>query len=99
MIDRSFLSWPFFEERHRSLAAQIEDWCKATIHDSEASDPDYACRALVQELGRAGFLKLCVGDGLNRVRERAEAEPGCTQLRERNSNFRVWRKPFDPLHD
>jgi acyl-CoA dehydrogenase len=57
------LSWPFFEERHRALAAQLEDWCDATIHDSEPSDPDAACRALVNEFGRAGFLKLCVGDG------------------------------------
>ena len=59
MID---LSWPFFEERHRVLAKELEDWCDATIHDAEASDPDAACRALVREYGRAGFLKLCVAD-------------------------------------
>jgi acyl-CoA dehydrogenase len=56
------LSWPFFEERHRVLAKELEDWCDATIHDAEASDPDAACRALVREYGRAGFLKLCVAD-------------------------------------
>jgi len=64
--DCSFLSWPFFEPRHRKLAEDLEAWCEATIHDAEASDPDYACRALVQELGRAGFLKLCVSDGESR---------------------------------
>lgn len=66
MADRSFLAWPFFEERHRALAAELEDWCEEVIHDAEAADPDEACRSLVHELGRAGFLKLCVGDGENR---------------------------------
>ena len=66
MSDNGFLSWPFFEARHRLLSAELENWCKETIHDAEASDPDYACRALVQELGRAGFLKLCVSDGDSR---------------------------------
>ena len=66
MSDRAFLSWPFFEERHRSLATRLEDWCQEWIHDAEPSDADAACRALVQEYGRAGFLKLAVSDGDNR---------------------------------
>jgi acyl-CoA dehydrogenase len=57
------LSWPFFEERHRELAKDLEKWCETTIHDAEPSDADYACRATVAELGKAGFLKLCVGEG------------------------------------
>jgi acyl-CoA dehydrogenase len=60
------LSWPFFEERHRALAAELEQWSEATIHDAEPADADAACRALVAEYGRAGFLKLCVGDGDDR---------------------------------
>jgi acyl-CoA dehydrogenase len=63
MADKTFLSWPFFEERHRELAAKLEGWCQATIHDAEPSDPDHACRATVAELGKAGFLKLAVSDG------------------------------------
>src|SRR4051794_14017585 len=66
MSDRSFLSWPFFEERHRELAARLEAWCDEWIHDAHLSDPDAACRALVKEYGRAGFLKLCVSDGKTR---------------------------------
>jgi acyl-CoA dehydrogenase len=54
------LSWPFFEERHRELAAKLEDWCDEWIHDAHPSDPDAACRALVSEFGTAGFLKLAV---------------------------------------
>src|SRR3954454_15547400 len=66
MADRSFLSWPFFEEPHRELAVRLEAWCDEWIHDAEASDPDAACRALVAELGSAGILKLCVADGKRR---------------------------------
>ena len=55
-----WLDWPFFEPRHRELARDLESWCRATIHDAHPSDPDAACRALVSELGKAGFLKLCV---------------------------------------
>ena len=66
MADKSFLAWPFFDERHRELATKLEDWCEATIHDAPAADEDAACRATVAELGKAGFLKLCVGDGDDR---------------------------------
>jgi len=60
------LAWPFFEARHRKLAADLQAWCEDVIHDAEACDHDEACRSLVEELGRAGFLKLCVSDGENR---------------------------------
>jgi acyl-CoA dehydrogenase len=58
-----WLDWPFFEPRHRELAERLEQWCRDTIHDAHPADADLACRALVSELGRAGFLKLCVADG------------------------------------
>jgi acyl-CoA dehydrogenase len=66
MADRTFLSWPFFEERHRKLAAEVEDWCDEWLADVHPSDPDAVCRTLVAEFGRAGFLKLCVSDGKTR---------------------------------
>jgi acyl-CoA dehydrogenase len=56
MPDRSFLDWPFFEERHRALAAAIEAWCLSNLpvaHD----DVDAACRELVAKLGRDGWLE------------------------------------------
>lgn len=55
MADRSFLDWPFFEDRHRHFADRLEDWCSANLpvaHD----DVDAACRALVAMLGDAGWL-------------------------------------------
>jgi acyl-CoA dehydrogenase len=60
------LSWPFFEDRHRRLAAELYKWCDEWIHDAHPADPDAACRALATELGRAGFLKLAVADGKHR---------------------------------
>src|SRR3954468_6624888 len=63
MPDRSFLSWPFFEARHRELADDLQDWCADNLTGRYAEDLDSECRALVRELGAAGFLKLCVADG------------------------------------
>ncbi|WP_027052573.1 acyl-CoA dehydrogenase family protein [Mesorhizobium erdmanii] len=56
MPDRSFLSWPFLEDRHRELAERLEAWC-ATNLPVDHHDVDSACRALVQKLGRDGWLK------------------------------------------
>jgi acyl-CoA dehydrogenase len=60
------LAWPFFEERHRELARDVQDWCAANLTDRYADDLDSECRSLVRELGAAGFLKLCVSDGNHR---------------------------------
>ena len=64
MTDRSFLSWPFFEARHRQLADKLKRWCAAMPRES--GNLDASCRTLVEELGSAGFLKLCVADGKKR---------------------------------
>ena len=56
MADRSYLNWPFFEERHRDWAAALEDWCALNLPVDHA-DVDAACRALVSDMGRAGWLK------------------------------------------
>jgi len=54
--DRSFLGWPFFEDRHRDLAARLEAWCEANLPVAHG-DVDDACRALVGQLGRDGWLQ------------------------------------------
>src|SRR5947207_6800132 len=66
MGDRSFLSWPFFEARHRELADDLQDWCADNLTGRYAEDLDDECRALVRELGAGGFLKLCVANGKRR---------------------------------
>ena len=55
MVDRSFLDWPFFEARHRELAASLEDWCAANLPVNH-EDVDAACVGLVRKLGEAGWL-------------------------------------------
>lgn len=55
MADRSFLDWPFFEDRHRDLAARLETWCAANL-PVDHGDIDQACRDLVARLGRDGWL-------------------------------------------
>src|ERR1700691_1625757 len=55
MADKSFLTWPFFTDRHRALAASLEQWCAANL-PADHSDVDAACRELVQKLGRDGWL-------------------------------------------
>jgi acyl-CoA dehydrogenase len=56
MTDQSFLEWPFFEERHRVLAAALEAWCVVNL-PVEHRDVDAACRSLVALLGEAGWLR------------------------------------------
>jgi acyl-CoA dehydrogenase len=56
MPDRSFLSWPFFEDRHRDLAGRLDDWATANLGHGEHGDVDAACRGLVRALGDAGWL-------------------------------------------
>jgi acyl-CoA dehydrogenase len=61
MADSSFLDWPFFEERHRRLARDLEAWASAHLVASHDANIDEACRKLVRELGCAGWLKYAIG--------------------------------------
>ena len=56
MSDRTFLDWPFFEARHRDLAAALEAWCAAHL-PVDHGDVDAACRGLVRLLGEGGWLR------------------------------------------
>ncbi len=62
MSDTEFLSWPFFEDSHRQLSRELETWADSALADLELQhdDVDAACRTLVGELGRAGFLRNAV---------------------------------------
>ena len=56
MSDQTFLCWPFFEDRHRALAAALEAWCTANL-PVDHHDTDAACRHLVAMLGKGGWLR------------------------------------------
>ncbi len=57
MADISYLDWPFFEDRHRALARELDAWAKENIADDHGTDVDRQCRALVHALGGAGWLR------------------------------------------
>ncbi len=72
MADSSFLDWPFFDDAHRQLAAQLRQWSAQHIaplgHPASDTDSiDSHCRRLVRMLGAAGWLRYCVpgNDGGN----------------------------------
>ncbi|HYG85073.1 MAG TPA: acyl-CoA dehydrogenase family protein [Azospirillum sp.] len=63
MPDRTFLSWPFFDDSHRVLASELDAWAANAVtpleHDAEL-DVDGTCRVLVRLLGEAGWLRHAV---------------------------------------
>ena len=61
MSDKSYLDWPFFDAKHRQLAADLERWASDNISDEHHGDTDAACRDFVARLGAAGWLRYAVG--------------------------------------
>ncbi|ANH66703.1 acyl-CoA dehydrogenase family protein [Mitsuaria sp. 7] len=60
------LDWPFFEDRHRALASELDGWCARNLaHGSvDHEDVDTSCKSLVKALGAGGWLKHAVaGEG------------------------------------
>jgi acyl-CoA dehydrogenase len=64
MPDRSFLAWPFFEDRHRELAENLDAWCAKNLPVAH-SDVDATCRELVAKLGKDGWLMPTAVDAEN----------------------------------
>jgi acyl-CoA dehydrogenase len=56
VADTSFLTWPFFEDRHRKLVDELQRWCQGNL-PADHTDVDAACESLVAKLGRDGWLK------------------------------------------
>jgi acyl-CoA dehydrogenase len=63
MADKTFLHWPFFNDAHRDLAGQLDEW--ATLHipalvRNEHHDLDGTCIDLVDALGWGGWARYAV---------------------------------------
>ena len=59
MADRSFLTWPFFEDRHRALKDELDAFGAGLGELAHADDDvDATCRALVRRLAESGLLRL-----------------------------------------
>jgi acyl-CoA dehydrogenase len=59
MSDKTYLDLPLFDDAHRTLERELDAWCAHHLH-VDHSDTDAACRALVRQLGEAGWLRYCV---------------------------------------
>lgn len=79
MADTSFLAWPFFEDRHRSLAAELEAWCAAELaHLGHGEDDlDGLCRHMLARLGAGGWLRHAVPSSHGGVSETLDVRSLC----------------------
>jgi len=83
MPDASFLAWPFFDERHRAHARDVEAFAATTLPgllEGGEGDLDavYACvRGIVRALGAAGLLRLAVPAAYGGAHESLDARSLC----------------------
>ncbi len=51
MSDKDYLGWPFFDDSHRQLAMEVENWAENTLEKlpMDHSDIDAECKLLVRE--------------------------------------------------
>ena len=58
MSDKDYLNWPFLDDAHRQLEAEVDRWGREVLPTLPVDhhDVDASCRTLVRELGAAGFL-------------------------------------------
>ncbi len=59
------LGWPFFEDRHRQLARDLDAWAREHVPQPHYRDIDAQCRALVRSLGDAGWLQHAVSERID----------------------------------
>jgi len=59
MADKTYLDWPFLDDGHRELKSKLVAWCEQHSFD-HSENVDDACRQLVADLGKAGWLENCV---------------------------------------
>ena len=83
MPDASFLAWPFFDERHRAHARNVEAFAATTLPGLLAGgegdlDAVYACvGGIVRALGAAGLLRLTVPAAYGGAHEALDARSLC----------------------
>lgn len=56
MADTSYLDWPFFDDYHRTLAADLNRWAGQNLGGIDHGNVDAACRDLVGRLAKGGWL-------------------------------------------
>ena len=78
MSGQDHLAWPFFDDGHRQLAGELNAWADAKLLEAEEpADVARACRALVVELGKGGWLRYCVASAYGGARESIDVRSLC----------------------
>ncbi len=83
MADRSFLDWPFFEDSHRRLAVELDEWAASEIAPLEAKphsgieQVDALCREMVKRLAAGGWLNYVVPAEYGGVTETLDVRSLC----------------------
>ena len=79
MPDRTFLGWPFFDDAHRRLSADLDAWVPGAVAPlaREHGDVDATCRELVRRLADGGWLRYSVPAPYGGALERLEVRSLC----------------------
>ena len=79
MPDRTFLTWPFFDDTHRTLAADLDTWAAEHVaplaHDE--SDAAATTKECVRRLGAAGWLRYAVPKKYGGAHDRLDVRSLC----------------------
>ncbi|MBM3093987.1 acyl-CoA dehydrogenase [Ensifer sp. T173] len=75
---RDHLDWPFYEDRHRALAAELDGFVAGGgLGEVDHRDVDAACKHLVAALGAAGVLRHCVPKAFGGTSEDIDSRSLC----------------------
>jgi len=79
MPDRTFLSWPFFDDTHRKLAAELDSWAAEQVAPlvEDEHDADTVTTECVRRLGQAGWLRYTVPKAYGGVHDRLDVRSLC----------------------
>ncbi len=83
MADTSYLDWPFFDDGHRQLAADLTEWAAKEIGGDDHPEPaddaalDAEAGALAAKLGGAGWLKYTVPAAYGGALEKLDTRSLC----------------------
>ncbi|MDQ3912010.1 MAG: acyl-CoA dehydrogenase family protein [Actinomycetota bacterium] len=80
MADHSYLHWPFFDDEHRSLARDLDDWATEnvlTVPEAHEETVDETCCELVRRLAAAGWLDYVVAGEQGGRREGLDVRSLC----------------------
>ena len=79
MPDRTFLDWPFFDDTHRKLAAELDSWAAEQIAPlvEDEPDADRVTIECVRRLGQGGWLRYAVPKAYGGVHDKLDVRSLC----------------------